>query len=775
MKKLTQGVFLRTTLILALTIVLSITFASGVFAAVTDADSLLSTEATDTALGANLVSEGDFTSANNAASTGVVPLPLTGTIPVDYAPTISHSVAGIGADESLWFPYRIVLTGTANIVNFNLYIVDSETREVITTLDHLGEIFDGSGGISATPSLHGDFIQIVPGGNPGGNTQAHLTILLQHGQEVVITTFIEEHTLGDGGTHWHPPAAAGLGTIGVLSYFWIDGEPAGFVPTGFNPGPPDGFDLEHRDYIFSLANPALPPWNQAPQHFHPAFGSASEYAEGFAFHSFGHLPTALRDNPPVRVDAVWTLGDPIEPSEVTTATAPLTKVLSVETTNSVTVPDITFEFEFTKLSFDYSSDEATMAANMPVVPNQTIPIDSDDYTANAVVTEDILDGVDIVFDRPGTFVYEVREVSGATTSLLPPGMTPEYSPAVYTLIIVVTEEAGVLSHTMTIEVFTPDSLNPNAPAAESTVETLVFTNVLTYVPVEPSEVTTTVPLTKILSVEATTPVNVPETTFEFAFGRTGGSETTTTTASLSIPAISNTTTTTASGSIDVDFSFDTTGTFVYRVVELQPTNALPTGMTMAYSDAVYLLTFEVEKDEGVLVITNVTVIVESPDASDAIDELVFTNVLTYVAGEEPPPPPTCPECGQTPPCDISDTCGRPLCVCDCETGGQETPCPECDEYPCICTQPPPPCDVCGEYPCVCETGGQGTGNEGGGTQTTPTPPRGDGRDPAPVGPKTGDWSNPSSHLLHMLVAAVIMVVVLYRLTCSSEALAKRKG
>lgn len=43
-----------------------------------------------------------------------------------------------------------------------------------------------------------------------------------------------------------------------------------------------------------------------------------------------------------------------------------------------------------------------------------------------------------------------------------------------------------------------------------------------------------------------------------------------------------------------------------------------------------------------------------------------------------------------------------------------------------------------------------------------------------AGPQTGDWSNPALHLLHMIAAMVLVAVVLYRLTCSSEMIARRR-
>jgi len=219
---------------------------------------------------------------------------------------------------------------------------------------------------------------------------------------------------------------------------------------------------------------------------------------------------------------------------------------------------------------------------------------------------------------------------------------------------------------------------------------------------------------------------------------------------------------------------------------------------MAYSPAEYELRIVVEEGpRGELFISSAIITVRIADAlnpeAPAIDttvaELVFTNALTYVQDAElpcdicgeypcvcPPPPPICPGCGETPPCDICDDCERPICGCVCDTGGQETPCPECGNRPCTCPPPPPEtCDVCDEYPCVCVTGPQEEG-EGEVAPTAPTPPRDEGRDPAPAGPKTGDWSNPGLHMLHMLAAAVLIVAVAYRLTCSSEAVMKqRKG
>ena len=56
---------------------------------------------------------------------------------------------------------------------------------------------------------------------------------------------------------------------------------------------------------------------------------------------------------------------------------------------------------------------------------------------------------------------------------------------------------------------------------------------------------------------------------------------------------------------------------------------------------------------------------------------------------EPLPSEVCKECGKTP--------------CECEGGGEQTPCPVCEQKPCICQKPEPElCDVCFERPCVCE-------------------------------------------------------------------------
>ena len=820
MKKLMQMIFSRTALTLTLTIVLGVTFASGVFAATTDIDSLPLAETANAALEMNLVTEGNFTSAGNTAPIGAVPVLLNGTIPVDYAPTVSHRVAGVGADEALVFPYRIVLTGTENIVSFNLYVVDSETREVITATEHLGNIIDGSGGVSVAPSHRGDFIQITPGGNPGGNTRAHLTVLLQHGQEVVITTFIEEHTLGDGGTHWHPPAAAGLGTVGAVSYFWTDGEaPTGFDPSiGFNPGPPDGFGLAHRDYTFSLSNPASPPWNHAPQHFHPAFGPSSEYAEGFVFHSFGHIPTALRDNPPVRIDAIWTFeGELLHSAETT---VPITKHLEISA--ETTAPAITFTFEFDRLSFTDAAGETSSTANMPPIPNREITIPAMvTGSAGIMVSETLANALaGVSFDRPGIFVYRVSEAQ--TASATPPlsaRMDVEFSPAEYDLRIEVRERDNneLFVYSVTITVVEIDEYNSSAPEEGTELEVppgvLVFTNALTYTPIvePPLSVETTASLTKHLEISTDTTFTVPNPLlFEFNFEKVSfnsSSDAATLTANMPavlspqalnfMPTVSEVATATAMddaiSNVLEGVSFEAAGTFVYRVTEVPNTTNInaspPAYKTMTYSQEVYHLIVTVVDNNGVLEASVRIVMAEDGVEGDDVDGLAFTNVLTYSPGD---PPPTCPECGETPPCDICPDCDRLVCRCECkpppptcpecgedpcvcDTGGQETPCPECGNYPCTCTPPPPEaCDVCGEDPCVCVTAPQEEDGEET-TPPTPTPPRGEGRDPAPAGPKTGDWSNPGLHLMHMLAAMALMMVVAYRLACASEAVVKRKS
>ncbi|MCL2403412.1 MAG: hypothetical protein FWC86_04205 [Coriobacteriia bacterium] len=806
MKKFVQMAFSRTALTLAIATVLSVVFASTLFAMTSNLDS-------------------DLSSGIVAAESN--------TIPRDFqAPMIAHSVEGTGADKDLPFPYQITVLTFDSVTSVNLYVVNTLTREVVTTAEHFYSVASLPGAVSFNAS--GGFIQLVPEqqGTTTGWTWGEVVILLQHGQEVVITT---------AGATPHPDydslGAAGLRDFNVSSILHND-------PTYSDPQTP-GFDARHAGYEFSFGN-SNPDWVNPgmapPEHFHGS-AIATDAAEGFTVITQSLIQQRLRDGE-VRVEGVWRgTGVIVQPAVPATATVPLTKVLSVDTTNSITVPNIAFDFVFAPFSFDGHSDAATVAANMPTVDDPRITIPGNIYTASTTTSGTL--GVDIPFDRPGRFVFEVKETSSTAVTPLPPGASIDDSPAVYMLIIEVKENNGELViYSMSIIVDAADSLDTNAASVGATVTALTFTNVLSHdATVQPSEVTTTVALNKVLSVETTTAFDLPNTSFDFAFEDTV-TATIVETASVPIPGSTNTTATTANGSTNVDFTFSEAGTFVYEVTELQSTNTLPARTTMNYSDAVYTLTIVVEESNGELVVASVAIAAVTPDASGATDALTFTNILNYVAEEGPidvpcdecgeypcvcvTPPPPCDECGEypcicvtPPPCDV---CGEDPCVCvttpPCDVCGEdpcvcETPpvCNECGEYPCICVTPPPcdvcgedpcvcittpPCDECGEYPCVCPPDNGGNGNGGTGQETddpeetdpgsgeetgTPTPPRrpaGDSNEAtttpgASTGPKTGDWANPTLHLMHMIAAVVLAIVVAYRLACSSETLVRRKS
>jgi len=801
---------------LALTMVLCVSFASGVFAVVSDLSDAqaLAIGGTDAQV---VVTEGTDAQIVATGST-IIPRP-----PEFLAPSVSHSVYPLpGADMTLPFPYQLNLVGfnteQAQVTSFNLFIVDSNTREVVTAQEHIGPLLAGG---SAVLSSCGDFIEIDPvPAIAAGRVEGQIVVNLQHGQEVVITTAVLPGYM----PHWSGSNAIGLETFSALSFFWDNGSPAGF-PTS----PPPGFTAAHKEYSFQLNNPNLPsnplaiaPYTpNAPPHFHGGPVDPS-YGEGFILFPQGWLLGHIL-NSEVRIEAVWTFEGELPTHSVET-TVPITKHLEISA--ETTAPAIIFTFEFDRLSFTDAAGETSATANMPPIPNREITIPATvTGSAGAAVSESLENALaGISFDRPGIFVYRVSEAQ--TASAVPPlsaGMNLEFSPAEYDLRIEVREDNDELFvYSVTITVVEVDEHNSSAPEEGTEFDVppgvLVFTNVLTYTPivVPPLSVETTASLTKYLEISTDTTFTVPSPLlFEFNFEKVSfnsSSDAATLAANMPtvpspqplnfVPTVSEVATATvmddAISNVLEGVSFETTGTFVYRVTEVPNTTNInaspPIYKMMTYSQEVYHLIVTVVDNSGVLEASVRIAVVENGVEGDDVDGLAFTNVLTYSpddppppcdeCGERPcvcppPPPPTCPECGEypcvcppppPPPCDV---CGEDPCVCD--TGGQETPCPECGNYPCTCPPPPPEtCDVCGEDPCVCVTGPQEEGEEET-PPTTPTPPRGEGRDPAPAGPKTGDWSNPSLHLLHMFAAMVLMVVVAYRLACSSEAVVRRKS
>ena len=144
--------------------------------------------------------------------------------------------------------------------------------------------------------------------------------------------------------------------------------------------------------------------------------------------------------------------------------------------------------------------------------------------------------------------------------------------------------------------------------------------------------------------------------------------------------------------------------------------------------------------------------------------------MIFRAEQAEPPPVLCPDCNNPidscscpPPPVLCPDCNIPIDNCSCPP--PPVLCPNCNNPIDNCSCPPPPvlCADCNRCPCVCDTGT---------LETTPTPDN-DRRSPA-AGPKTGDMSNPTILLVQMIVAAMLSIAIVFRLSCPSEFLTKRK-
>ena len=729
------------------------------------------------------------------------------------APAVFHRVEGQCADPTLPFPYQLNLYGMNNdqqrVTGFYLYVIDTETRANVTSADHIdGTLFPA--GLGSTPVLttsdRGPVIYITPEViTAPPRVFAQLVVLLQHGQEVIVTTSLE-----------NPPAAGqpdfparGLDMMEAMSFFWLNGPPSGFSPGDFNLGETDGFGPEHRNYSFYLPDTA-PPFYTAPMHFHALMGGLDpEYAEGFLVQTLSQLQLRIlglhhNDPAPVRVGGVWTFGgDCIDSVE---ATVNITKIVefSDETTDVAT----SFEFEVTPLRFYEPSEAVSSPLTTPTVDDVVVTVPAGTIGVPAIGVPAYAPAVIAGLDRPGTFVFGVTEV-GVAAPGLPAGVTEDaFSDAEYEITIVVGVNAEgylyVVSYVVT-SVGPPDDTSQNPPY----VMWPIFTNVLTYTPYVPTpplgSVETTVAIEKMLNVSTTATVTTPDIDFVFEFVQQDVSDATTLTADVTVDGdLVTPPGTTFMGLGEMELSFEETGTFVFRATERPSVDdPLPAGMDVTtFSSAEYEITIVVVENDGALEIYSIRVEVITADPNGlaqgtyfylpGADALVFTNALTYT-----PVPVTCPcdggdpctcdingqcpcdndpcNCVQQPPCCCD--CGYENCTCedytpgcDCGPGTQPgQPCDVCGEEPCVCATPQQPCDECDEYPCVCEEYDPDRAPGDGDDDAT-----GDDRRPA-AGPKTGDYSNAATHLLHMLVAAIVIAVVLYRFTCPSEALVRRKS
>jgi len=463
--------------------------------------------------------------------------------------------------------------------------------------------------------------------------------------------------------------------------------------------------------------------------------------------------------PPETVVFTNTLTYTSAPLDSVEATVPLTKVIDFSSTATTDVA-INFEFEVTPIRFYAPSATESSGITTPAVDSVIVDVSTEPTGPPGTTVPLVIAGL----DRPGTFVFEVTE-AGVVAPGLPAGVTEDsFSDAVFEIIIEVIEVEGELVVVNPIGVILAGGTGTNFPLGPPAVLGPVFTNVLIYTPYIPTppldSVETTIAIEKILEVSTESTVTIPNMDFVFEFAWYGVSEPATLTADVGIStAVVNPPGTAFMNFGEMELVFDEAGTFVFIVTERQPITAtLPADMNMIYSPAEYKVTVVVVNNDGVLEIGSirVDVITADPNGPESeyfyltgSDELVFTNILTDEAQ-------VCEECGEypcicppyCPPCDI---CGECPCICDPQQPGQ--PCAECDEYPCVCEDYDP---------------GRAPGDED-------ERPGADGDDRRPAaGPQTGDYSNPAIHVLHMLVAAVVVAVVLHRFTCPSEALARAK-
>ena len=298
MKNFVQMFLSRTALAAVMTVAVSFAFASAIAAPAT-----APSDAAPTSVQAGAVQQVSAASLADTIPNAVATL-LSGIVPANggepeaptfVAPSVAHSVEGQCADEELPFPYQLNLVGldvpgNAQVLSFNLYIVDTATGAVITDFaEHLGTIISAG---TATPgtSARGDYIRVmVLPSAESGRVHAHLTVLLQHGQEVVITTSVEPGY----DEWWSESDAIGLVDFDVISYFLDDGSSA-----------TDGFGSEHADYTFHFDNPG-PPLYISPEFFHGGPVNPAD-GQGFMIWTVGNIGSHIM-NSTVRVEAVWTL------------------------------------------------------------------------------------------------------------------------------------------------------------------------------------------------------------------------------------------------------------------------------------------------------------------------------------------------------------------------------------------------------------------------------------------------------------------------------------
>ena len=751
MKNCAQMVFSKTFLTLVLTVVLCISFAASLFAVMDDAGIALisqpvaevSPEFAEVAT-VNEVAAIDSAVAESTASfvdledtvAPVVPIapasmqeitPFVTTIPIDFAPTVSHTT--VGGDPTLLFPYRILLEGLGGVESFNFYIVNTVTREVVTTPAHKGDIVSGWGS-SIDMSACGEYIYLVPSVTPPfPGVRGGLIVFLRDGEEVVITTSTDGNT--------PPPnsvSAPGLQGFAVDAFFKLDSFPpaATFPPEVL--GELDEFEAVHRKYTFHLNNPSFLAPAAPPLHFHSGFiinpGAAVlfPYVEGFLFSTLGNLQQRIINGPvngSVRIEAVWTLDNVL----------PLVK--NFEVPEGVTLADATFEF-----TFDGVEIEGSLGAVPPPITGIEMSFTNINTvgapTATVVLTERIVDVLDnIVFIQAGVHVYKVSEIPNTVTGL-PAGQEVDYSEALLKVLIDVredTDNAGeFLIYSITIYALQDDAGEDIDPA--EVVDTLVFNNVLEIDP-------------------------CPECTW--------GPWVVTTPPTCCAPGEETRTCT------------------VCGETETRPVP--PIGCNWSEWEPVTPANCVTYGEERRVCLTCVDVGCNCcPPETRPIPPIPCD-----WGPWTPVTPPNCHTDGlerREKDCDKCDDYEvRPIPPSPCDWGDwvvtrppgigtpgeerREKDCEKCDDYE---TRPIPPlpapdvCDVCEQDPCICDTKT---------LETTPTVPGNDTgndrREPGP-GPKTGDSSNPTMHLLHMLAAVLLVVAVAYRLACPTEvSMGRREG
>ena len=804
MKKRMQLSSVKVFFALVLALVFSLAFASGAFAmippqdfaparaVVPTGDVVTAGDATPTG---DVVSTGGVASVEDAVPTGDVQLRRgPGSIDVNYAPTVTHTT--IGGDPLLYFPYRLNLVGGTGVISFNLYIVDTVTREIVTAQSNVGTLIMGA---PAPPfdeiqtSARGDFIQVtsVPS-NVLGRVEGQATIFLRHGQEVIITT---NHALVD------TPSSAGLLDFGVLSYFWVDEPLPGFTPTPDNPGPTAGFGPVHRDYTFHLENPDptfIDVPGAPPPYFHSGFThGAAAYIEGFVHRTVSGLPIHIQESN-VRIEAVWTFrGEPV---------LPLMKNFAVP--EGIILANAPFNFDFEALEVIGVPD-----AVMPPITGVGATFTNIDTTGPPALAEtfvyniaDVLAGID--FTQAGVHVYRVSEVS-PTVLGLPEGQSVNYSLAEFIVEITVEEAENnnvLFVSGIVIRAVKNDAGEEIDPAV--VVNRLTFNNALC---VWGDWIVTTPPTccapgveTRTCSCGKTETRPVPPVGCNWSDWAvvtepncvTPGEERREclTCAELGCNCcppqtrpIPPTPCTWGSWTVVTEPNCVTPGlerrerscdkcTPLLEEREI-PATPCDWGQWRVVTAANCVTPGQERRDKACDKCDDYETRVIPATPCDWGQWTVVTRPNCVIPGLE----------RRTKDCDkCNDYQTRPIPPSPCEWGDwvvtrppgigtpgeerREKDCDKCDDYE---TRPIPPlaapeiCDVCEQDPCVCDPGTQ---------ETTPTVPVNDDgeRRPAP-GPKTGDTSNPTMHLLHMLAAALLSIALAYRLACSSELSLRRRA